>query len=301
MKVPSSHRERRQTGALRFQCVGTLGERRKPVPISSRTLTTSHVDIDGRYDRSARALKRTRTRIKASCGELAGGISRTLKVLSLLARVCSVYLGQTAGCAWYRPSAVDFLAMTNSQNGHPSCFIVYFVDDSIVSDTNPPTWVVRKLPAAGRSRFVAQAIDLFLDGFVWFGVKRQQFFFSTRKYEKRVDHFRFRSIRAIASSKGTGVSPDTFASSYSRIASRSSSSSRIFSYSSMLMTTATFSPRSFTTNWRPLPMECSLSAVYSGVESRAIATNIACLKTLLLVKTFLPMAAGVGFERRGFC
>src|SRR5260370_39221592 len=48
---------------------------------------------------------------------------------------------------------------------------------------------------------------------------------------------RERSIRATASSKGIGDSPEPFAASYSRTAcksSTSSSSSRIFSHSSML-------------------------------------------------------------------
>jgi len=167
---------------------------------------------------------------------------------------------------------IDFFAIADAQNRHRFCCIVNFIDDSIVSDADSPAWVVGELPATRRPRFVTQVVDPIFDGFVWLRVKCRQFFFGTRQDSKCVDHFRFRSIRAIASSKGTAVSPEAFASSYSRMASRSSSSSRIFSYSSMLMTTATFSPRSFTTNWRSLPIGGSLNAVYSGSERRTIGT-----------------------------
>src|SRR5260370_11799654 len=77
---------------------------------------------------------------------------------------------------------------------------------------------------------------------------------------------------------GIGVSPEAFASLQARISSRSSNSSRIFSYSSILMTTATFSPRSLTTNWRSFPMQISPRAVYSRAEGRAIQTEEVCSK-----------------------
>ncbi len=176
---------------------------------------------------------------------------------------------------------VDFLTMTNPQDRHRSCRVIYFVDDAIVAYTNPPTRLIGELSATRRPGIVTQAIDFLFDGFVRFGVKRREFFFSTRQDAECVDHLRFRSMRAIASSKGTGVSPEAFASSYSRMASRSSSSSRIFSYSSMLMTTATFSPRSFTTNWRSFPTGSSLSAVYSGLAGRTIEVPGDLLTTLI--------------------
>src|SRR6266851_5192660 len=178
---------------------------------------------------------------------------------------------------------IDFFAMTDPQNRHRSCCIIYFIDNTIVSDANPPASIVRQLPAARRSGFVTQGIDFLFDGIVRSGVKRRELFFGAWQDAERVNHFRLRSIRAIASSKGTGVSPEALASSYSRIASMSSSSSRIFSYSSMLMTTATFSPRSFTTNWRSFPMEISLRAVYSRAERRAIQTEVACSKASFVV------------------
>src|SRR5260370_1966753 len=90
--------------------------------------------------------------------------------------------------------------------------------------------------------------------------------------------WRWCSISDKACSNGIGVSPEAFASLQARISSRSSNSSRIFSYSSILMTTATFSPRSLTTNWRSFPMQISPRAVYSRAEGRAIQTEEVCSK-----------------------
>src|SRR5580704_401117 len=64
-----------------------------------------------------------------------------------------------------------------------------------------------------------------------------------------VVHLRSRRFSARACSKGMGASPEAFASSIARMSSRSSRSSRSFSYSSTLMTTAILSPFSFVRNW----------------------------------------------------
>ena len=71
---------------------------------------------------------------------------------------------------------VDFFAMTDPQNRHHFCGVIYLVDDSIVSDSNPPTGMVRQLSAARRSGLATQAVDPFLDGFVRFGIERRKFF-----------------------------------------------------------------------------------------------------------------------------
>src|SRR5260370_40039740 len=61
-------------------------------------------------------------------------------------------------------------------------------------------------------------------------------------------HLRFFSISEIASSKGIGVSPEAFASWYAITSSRSSNSSRSFSYSFISITTAIFLPFSLVRN-----------------------------------------------------
>ncbi len=152
---------------------------------------------------------------------------------------------------------VNVFPVPNTQYRYGLCLIVDFIDHAVVAHMQSPSRQVGQLTAPGGSRIVTQFLDFFFDRFVWPGIQSSKFFLSPRQDAEGVVHFRFRSIRAMASSRGTGVSPEALASSYSRMASRSSSSSRIFSYSSMLRTTATFSPRSFTTNWRSLPMRAS--------------------------------------------
>src|SRR6266850_1020714 len=162
--------------------------------------------------------------------------------------------------------------------------VVDFVNH-VVANANSPALPIAKFLAAAWSRSVAEFKDSCFNGIVYWGVQSGKLFFRVRQYAKRVTNLLFlsRSILSTASSNGTGVSPEAMASSYARISSRSSSSSRIFSYSSILRTTATFSPRSFTTNWRSLPIGSSLSAVYSGLERRAIQTKLACSKVLFVV------------------
>src|SRR6266446_424895 len=106
------------------------------------------------------------------------------------------------------------------------------------------------------------------------GGNRFKFFLSPAQDNYPVTHLRLRRISAKACSSGMPVSPEALASSYARMSSKSSSSSRIFSYSSMPMTTATFSLRSFTTSWRS----------YSRAERRAIQTTLSCSKVLLVVR-----------------
>jgi len=56
---------------------------------------------------------------------------------------------------------VDFLSMTDPQNRHHFCGVIYLVNDSIVSDPNPPTGMVRQLSAARRSGLVTQSCRSF--------------------------------------------------------------------------------------------------------------------------------------------
>src|SRR5260370_30645246 len=133
----------------------------------------------------------------------------------------------------------------------------------------------------GSSRRENSLASIFSNG--W-GGNRFKFFLSPAQDNYPVTHLRLRRISAKDCSSGMPVSPEVLASSYARMSSKSSSSSRIFSYSSMPMTTATFSLRSFTTSWRSFAMGNSLSAVYSRAERRAIQTTLTCSKVLLVVR-----------------
>src|SRR6266436_3492215 len=169
--------------------------------------------------------------------------------------------------------SINVLAMTDPEHSYGGARIIDIVQDSVNARANPPVsfgvfqLFASRWPGVFRKR---QHLLLYLfirrrrDGVVVLLGHWQN--------EYPVLHLRFRRFSAKACSRGIGVSPKAFASLQARISSRSSNSSRIFSYSSMLMTTATFSPRSFTTNWRSLLIGSPLSAVYSGSERRTIGT-----------------------------
>src|SRR5713226_10190544 len=171
---------------------------------------------------------------------------------------------------------VHITSVANLDDGHYPCCVVDFIDDPIVACSDSPCSLgAFQLLTAGRSRVIRQGFQLLFDHLK--GGRGNGFQFSSCSAGNgyAVTHLRLRRISVSACSKGMGVSPEAFAFSYSRTACKSSissRSSRIFSYSSMLMTTATFSPCSFTRNWRSLPIEVSLSAVYSGSKRRTIET-----------------------------
>ena len=166
---------------------------------------------------------------------------------------------------------VNLAAMTDPQHCHRGARIIDFVQDTVDSYANPPvSFGVFQLFASGWPWVFRKREHPLLDLLIRRRGNRVVVLLGHWQNEDPVPHLRFRRFSAKACSRGIGVSPRAFASSHARISSRSSSSSRIFSYSSMLMTTATFSPRSFTTNWRSLPIKDSLSAVYSVKERRAI-------------------------------
>src|SRR5260370_22115186 len=112
-------------------------------------------------------------------------------------------------------------------------------------------FVALQLLAAGRSRNFSQGQCFFLDCLKHGGGNCFEYFLCPIRYDYAVVHFRLRRISASACSSGIGTSPAAVACSYSRTAcrsSRSSNSSRSRSYSSMLMTTAIFSPFSLVRN-----------------------------------------------------
>src|SRR5713101_7220485 len=180
--------------------------------------------------------------------------------------------------------SINVLAMTDPEHSYGGARIIDIVQDSVTARANPPvSFGVFQLFASRWPGVFRKRQHLLLDLFIRGGRDGIVVFLGHRQNEYPVLHLRFRRFSANACSRGIGVSPKAFASLQARISSRSSNSSRIFSYSSMLMTTATLSPRSFTTNWRSFPIASSLSAVYSGVERRAIQTNLACAKVLFVV------------------
>src|SRR5713226_4117586 len=146
-------------------------------------------------------------------------------------------------------------------------------------------FVALQLLAAGRSRNFSQGQCFFLDCLKHGGGNCFEYFLCPIRYDYAVVHFRLRRISASACSSGIGTSPAAFACSYSRTAcrsSRSSNSSRSRSYSSMLMTTAIFSPFSFFRNcvgaFMILPLAKSSAAEHErqqGTAEEALGLNTA--------------------------
>jgi hypothetical protein len=163
--------------------------------------------------------------------------------------------------------SVDLSAMAHSLNGYDSCGVVNPVDDSIVPAPNAPgSFFVSHFLATSKTSVVPKRQHSLFNFFEEGGRNRFKFFLGAGQDDYSVAHLRLRRISASASSKGIGTSPEAFRSSHARRSSRSSSASRIFSYSSTLIITAIFSPRSLTTNWWPFPVESFMGAVYSRVD-----------------------------------
>jgi hypothetical protein len=145
--------------------------------------------------------------------------------------------------------SVNLLAMPNPQYRHGRVGIIDIVQDAVNPHANPPaSFSVFQLLASGRPWIFRKRKHPLLDQFISLRGNSVMVLLGHWENEDPVFHLRFRRFSANACSKGIGVSPKAFASSHARMSSKSSSSSRIFSYSSMLMTTATFSPRSLTRN-----------------------------------------------------
>jgi hypothetical protein len=138
---------------------------------------------------------------------------------------------------------VDILAVADAENRNGRAAVIDVVENTIDSDANPPVPVaVFQLLASGWAWVFGQRQQSPFDRFVPRRGDGMVVFLRHRQDDYPVPHLRFRRFSASACSKGIGVSPKAFASSHARMSSRSSSSSSIFSYSSMLMTTAIFSP-----------------------------------------------------------
>ena len=156
-------------------------------------------------------------------------------------------------------------SMSDLQHRNDSAGIVDLVNNPVISGPDAPCAIPFQFPAARWSWIVSKRRNLCFDRFVKRGIKLQQLFFGQRKNAEEITHLRFRSrsILAMASSNGTAVSPEAFASSYSRTAWRSSSSSRSSSYSLISSTTATRTPFSSVTNCLALGIFLTLGRVYS--------------------------------------
>ena len=169
---------------------------------------------------------------------------------------------------------VNLTAVPDPHYCHDGGRIINVVNDPVIpgTDTPRPLPVSQLLTPMG-SWILGKGKKFCLNLVKRWGGDRFQVSLGLAKDDYFVAHLRFLRISARACSSGMPVSPEAFASSYARISSRSSSSSRIFSYSSMLRTTATFSPRSFTTNWRSFPIGNSRKIVYSRAVRRTIGNH----------------------------
>jgi hypothetical protein len=115
--------------------------------------------------------------------------------------------------ALHASSAINLLAMTDTQNRDCPGRVVYFVDDSVIPGSHSPSRKVSELAAAGRPRVFSEGINFLFYGFVGIGIESSELAFRSWEDEKTVTHFRLCSMRAIASSNGTGISPDALAPS----------------------------------------------------------------------------------------
>jgi hypothetical protein len=156
--------------------------------------------------------------------------------------------------------SVNVAAMSDVVDCDCSRSIVDLVKDAVVSRAESPTFTAGKFLAAKGSGIFVERFDFLFDCDYFLTRQAVDFFSSARENENSVAHFAGcippkaecvcdgASI-SVLRSNGTGVSPDASASSNARISSSSSSCSCSFWYSSMLMTTAIFSPSLFVRNW----------------------------------------------------
>ena len=146
--------------------------------------------------------------------------------------------------------SVYVFSMTNCGNSHDSAGIVNLVQDSVVAGSNTPRSLSALQFLAPRRPWIsAKGQQSLLNQLVGRRRDCKMFFLSPAENYNGIVHLRLRRFSARACSRGMAVSPEAFASSIARMSSRSSSSSRSFSYSSTLMTTAILSPFSFVRNW----------------------------------------------------
>jgi hypothetical protein len=76
-----------------------------------------------------------------------------------------------------------------------------------VPNAHSPPRLVHQLATAWWPRILPKRVDLFLNRFVGCGIERSELLLGSRQDVDSKAHFRLRSMRATASSNGTGVSP----------------------------------------------------------------------------------------------
>src|SRR5712664_4649622 len=159
---------------------------------------------------------------------------------------------------------VDIASMGNLDHDHGLGAVIDFIDQPIVADANTPRLLAAfQHLAAGRPGDSTQRQHSLCNVFVGWRWDRFQLFLGASPNAYGITHLRLRRISSSACSKGIGLSPEAFASSYSRTACRSSRSSSNSSYSLMSSTTATRTPFSSVTNCLALGIFLTLNRVYS--------------------------------------
>jgi hypothetical protein len=170
--------------------------------------------------------------------------------------------------------SVNVAAMSDVVDYDRPRSVVDLVEDAVISRTDSPAFTAGKFLAANGSGIFMEGFDFIFDCDHFLTWQVVDFFSSARKNENSVGHFAgcvspeeecgFDGASPnVLRSNGTGVSPAASASSNARISSSSSSCSCSFLYSSMLMTTAIFSPSLLVMNWTGSVMASPATSFYS--------------------------------------
>src|SRR5258708_9842095 len=159
---------------------------------------------------------------------------------------------------------VEIASMGNLDHDHGLGAVIDLIEQPIVADGNTPRVLGGfQHVAGGRPGDSTQRQHSLCNVFVGWRWDRFQLFLGASPNAYGITHLRLRRISSSACSKGIGLSPEAFASSYSRTACRSSRSSSNSSYSLMSSTTATRTPFSSVTNCLALGIFLTLGRVYS--------------------------------------
>ena len=172
---------------------------------------------------------------------------------------------------------INFSAMAYALNRYDFRRVIDLINDAIVSASDPPSsFIVRHFLAARWASVVRKRKHSLFDSFKKRRGDRFKFFLGARQDDDSIAHLRLRRMSARASSKGMGTSPEAFRSSIARMSSTSSNSSRSFSYSSMLMTTAIRSPFSLVRNCVGsfIATPCTKSSVPPGARQEPGAVSV---------------------------
>src|SRR5579859_609572 len=159
---------------------------------------------------------------------------------------------------------VGFTSVSNLDHDHRLDAVVDLINKSVAADAKAPRpFAAFQHLAAGWPGNSTEEQHFLYDTFVERRRDSFQFSLSTTANAYGIAHLRLRRISSSACCKGIGVSPEAFASSYSRTDCRSSRSSSNSSYSLMSRTTATRTPFSSVTNCLALGIFWTLVRVYS--------------------------------------